>query len=467
MSMKFNGTDINTIYFNGTKLDKVYFNGILVFVNSYKRRLMVGDELPEFTNLYFDFPEGYHNQITANKTVLTINTKTQSESNYTKTVHIGDRINSPYKFVGFAQNEGSLLGDLNGPYSYDSSTQEEYNISSDYIYEDWKINSIVDCPTYRHIYVEDPNIRPFEVGDLITPNTRFYFSIPESLLSFYTALANLSVVENPPVGFKLATPDTHNNYTHMNIRVKVTSWTQSSTSGIYYINLEGNWLYNTSGTSGNGGSHVSYTFAQSVANTGAYDKSNKIVLEPPKLSQNLSTLLGSDFKNLTASDKNGEVTYINTKHPAYNYILVDTRTLCNPRPLRVGDILKKSTTNILCNFTTEFFKEQFDFIRSCENPTDAWSEISLTFATFKDSDGTRYDGVVRYSPEHDNYVIQIEEFGDTGIPLRIVIYNNVRSTTGYPTEVVGIKTLTKQLTVTAIYNEEFVTEHLQVDASTL
>ena len=43
------------------------------------------------------------------------------------------------------------------------------------------VNAIYDeYPSYRHCYIEDPNIRPIQVGDKIINGTKLYFVVPDN-----------------------------------------------------------------------------------------------------------------------------------------------------------------------------------------------------------------------------------------------------------------------------------------------
>ena len=408
-------------------VDHVFVDKNTLGTHYYKRRIQVGDELSG-KYIYNQIPgtSGVFKNNIPTTTQETI--KTQLAKIYTtnKTYSSGSHV---YK-ISYADTMGTTSNTNDLFYYYVGSdgtvSSDTYNgltyVENDYTRSPEVVTSIVNGPIHRSLYIEDPYIRPIQKGDILKEGTKFYFVFPDDMLYKF----------QEDFTFFMEQPFTTEEGTYMFLVFDIEV---GGEAGCYWYT---------------GGSNATSATTNILKYTNASPSGT--------LQTNLSTYT-------CGANDIGTVNYVAAQ--LEDYVLVDTRTLGNPRPLRVGDILKKSTTNILCNFTTEFFKEQFDFIRSCEDPMDAWSEISLTFATFEDSGGTRYDGVVRYSPESDDYVIQIEEFGDTGIPLRIVIYNRVRSTTGYPTEVVGIKTLTKQLTVTAIYNEEFVTEHLQVDPSTL
>ena len=60
-----------------------------------------------------------------------------------------------------------------------------------------------DETSYRAFYIEDENIKPLEVGDVIGPNTKFYFTLPDNIFELYAnnQSNDLSVMPlAPPVG---------------------------------------------------------------------------------------------------------------------------------------------------------------------------------------------------------------------------------------------------------------------------
>ena len=179
----FNGTELTNIYYNGTEISKMYCNGVLVFEKGpivYKRRIMVGDNLKGMT-VYNDFYSGYYN-------------------NFTKPT--GGAIVLPMKLVTVNYETTGMAGDLSGISYYEGSGT--ITINSDFLeaelyYYNWntgveRIGGTLTYPTdkdylvtevydidksYRHLYIEDPNIRPLQVGDVITSNTKFYFTFPD------------------------------------------------------------------------------------------------------------------------------------------------------------------------------------------------------------------------------------------------------------------------------------------------
>lgn len=48
------------------------------------------------------------------------------------------------------------------------------------------VTEVTDCQAYRHIYIEDPKIRPLKVGDALKNGTKLYFNIPDDITKLYS-----------------------------------------------------------------------------------------------------------------------------------------------------------------------------------------------------------------------------------------------------------------------------------------
>lgn len=196
----FNGTELTDIYYNGTEISKMYCNGVLVFEKGpsvvYKRRIMVGDDLKGMT-VYNDFYSGYYN-------------------NFTKPT--GGAIVLPMKLVTVNYETTGMAGDLSGISCYEGSGT--ITINSDFLeaelyYYNWntsveRIGGTLTYPTdkdylvtevydidksYRHLYIEDPNIRPIQVGDKIIEGTQLYFNFPDNPDSWLTDKYGCDVIK--------------------------------------------------------------------------------------------------------------------------------------------------------------------------------------------------------------------------------------------------------------------------------
>ena len=63
------------------------------------------------------------------------------------------------------------------------------------------VMTVNDNQAYRHIYIEDPNIRPLQVGDKIVAGTKFYFNFPDDFWKNYKlAQENIFDTDYPTPG---------------------------------------------------------------------------------------------------------------------------------------------------------------------------------------------------------------------------------------------------------------------------
>lgn len=170
----FNGTELTNIYYNGTEISKMYCNGVLVFEKGpsvYKRRIMVGDNL-RGKRIYFSFPDDY----------ATIRQGKEP---------IGDFI------VGNGSEtiwENSLYEILVGEYYY-VYIPDMLNSPSILSNDIGSVTNIEDCLAYRCCYIEDPNIRPIQVGDKIIEGTQLYFNFPDNPDSWLTGKYGCDVIK--------------------------------------------------------------------------------------------------------------------------------------------------------------------------------------------------------------------------------------------------------------------------------
>lgn len=170
----FNGTELTNIYYNGTEISKMYCNGVLVFEKGpsvYKRRIMVGDNL-RGKRIYFSFPDDY----------ATIRQGKEP---------IGDFI------VGNGSEtiwENSLYEILVGEYYY-VYIPDMLNSPSILSNDIGSVTNIEDCLAYRCCYIEDPNIRPIQVGDKIIEGTQLYFNFPDNPDSWLTGKYGCVVIK--------------------------------------------------------------------------------------------------------------------------------------------------------------------------------------------------------------------------------------------------------------------------------
>lgn len=207
----FNGTELTNIYYNGTEISKMYCNGVLVFEKGpsavYKRRIMVGDNLRGKT-LYFDgLTKAEMNEITSiirsENTTLVIETLTNTGI---EAIEGGDlpslgiypyfrirNIDIPIYFYDIYNDELDIC--LN---------KSVVKNDRDYVVTDisWKYASFAggeyinnDGFLYRKFYIEDPNIRPIQVGDKIIEGTQLYFNFPDNPDSWLTGKYGCEVIK--------------------------------------------------------------------------------------------------------------------------------------------------------------------------------------------------------------------------------------------------------------------------------
>ena len=185
----FNNTQLTSVFYNNNELDKMYYNNVLVFEKYvaptvYKRRIMVGDNL-KGKIIYSDFPSDWLNNM---------NTRMSNMETITY-VHVNDSVNesiyemtmpdngtSYYQKCVPVENYNSNFGNIyycegSDVNSCIQNPQLKYLSDKDYLVQ----TIISDNPSYRHCYIEDSNIRPIQEGDVITENTKIYFTWPDNL----------------------------------------------------------------------------------------------------------------------------------------------------------------------------------------------------------------------------------------------------------------------------------------------
>lgn len=226
-------------------------------VSKYKRRIMVGDDLSART-IFQDFPDNFY--------------KNDISYGSTRNIVISNDVNV-YEYM----NEGGFYEIMCGNsyiYRYDliSGTvfrKQDVNVGS---YPNANVTAITENEAYRHLFIEDPNIRPLQVGDVITANTKIYFTVPDDI--------DTVITDNSEVD-RIIVLDDKSNYV----------------SGIYISNqICMLALFVSYGTS-----------------TIFYEKQDGI------LDTNLSSAKDSRFV--------GTVKTINAESKIYTHVLVDTTTL--------------------------------------------------------------------------------------------------------------------------------------------
>lgn len=124
----------------------------------YKRRIMVGDNLNSKV-LYITLPPDFvvDSSTSIVETDMLNEIIKTKQSGDTGTPNVDLVYISDFIFVG-------LIG------------KTQYNMQSDF----GTVTDIVDTDdAYRHLFIEDPNIRPLQIGDKIINGTKFYGVVPD------------------------------------------------------------------------------------------------------------------------------------------------------------------------------------------------------------------------------------------------------------------------------------------------
>lgn len=209
------------------------------------------------------------------------------------------------------------------------------NITHRFPYDD---NAPVgDETSYRAFYIEDENIRPLEVGDVIGPETKFYFTLPDNIFELYAnnQSNDLSVMPlAPPVGESII---------------------KSNNIDIFTMTFAEQLIY--FGTIRNG---------YEIFRGPLISSTNKIINESI-YTVNLTDDLPESSGNLLP------ITEYNNFDFWSKYILVDTRTLY--RNVQIGDNLKNRTFYFTFpdNMYTDPEMTETSSVIACNNPYFAFS----------------------------------------------------------------------------------------------
>ena len=257
---------------------------------AYKRRIMVGDNLDN-TTLLLDFSEEWAEMykdttMTWNKNVIV----------FDNGAYIDGMNEDGYFGSDYVLETEDLIETI---WEYGRATNpDKYNIT--------KENSIVtsvdaDSTFYRNFYIEDPNIRPIQIGDILGQNTRLYFVFPDNFITW----------------------DSLSQYIDTTTQSSITI--VGSATGIYDMGLDVTSNPETLSTRANPGVYSVIRFYVEDDN-----EVNPIAYTPQTIGtettyKNKSTYLYTNTP--TTSQDSNKITSIN---PNFNqYILVDERTLVN------------------------------------------------------------------------------------------------------------------------------------------
>lgn len=148
----------------------------------YKRRIMVGDILGNKT-LYADFPDNF---VDITNLIETTDNRTICEYNSTSTLNtrIQEYTDTTFEY-GIYVGATALSNNI---YFYNIETNKLEVNENKYKMSDkvQDVTEVTDCQAYRHIYIEDPKIRPLKVGDALKNGTKLYFNIPDNITKLYS-----------------------------------------------------------------------------------------------------------------------------------------------------------------------------------------------------------------------------------------------------------------------------------------
>lgn len=172
-----NGNKWSGACIGGNVVSGLVKNGVVFYKKLqsvlYKRRIIVGDNLRgKVIFPYFLTP--VNDTFIDNRKLNIIVTN----SNYDENI---------YKIQHSVQNEPNLCQDIiasisESEYIYRYVSDNDFSQNNIMIFndKDYIVSNIDDCPSYRCIYIEDPNIRPLQVGDKIQNGTKIYFVVPDN-----------------------------------------------------------------------------------------------------------------------------------------------------------------------------------------------------------------------------------------------------------------------------------------------
>lgn len=158
---------------NGKVVSGLAKNGVVFYKKEqsvYKRRIMVGDNL-SYKTIYCDFPENYYQTISEE---IGMGNQRQVVISDASTTYIAERNYSP----DFEVRVINGIHWQNNIYNYENGVLQA-NLTSISLENFGSVVTINDNQAYRHIYIEDTNIRPIQVGDKIVPGTKFYGVVPD------------------------------------------------------------------------------------------------------------------------------------------------------------------------------------------------------------------------------------------------------------------------------------------------
>ena len=332
---------------------------------AYKRRIMIGDNLTG-KNIYFepyDLNEfgnycrnTYYKRADNMMDMIYLSIDDYFRDIVYQDIHTFAKENSSYCI-----DIPSKISNLTNTRLYDYSNQGA-SISTNVFKINNNINIIVenithrfpyddnapvgDETSYRAFYIEDENIRPLEVGDIIGAGTKFYFTFPDNLYEF------IPNTYAPEIGKEI-----------LILQAQQTN----NTENFYSIILSHNAFYD-----------------QRI-NIKTIDKDNVIFDTSGYRGGNI---INDSFYTVT-NEYIAKVTEYNNFDFWSKYILVDTRTLY--RNVKIGDNLKNRT--FYFTFPDDMYTEISEGMAlKCEDP----------YFTFNSSNFTVGGSLIAYCYPHWN-----------------------------------------------------------------
>lgn len=266
---------------NGKTVSGLVKNGVVFYkkpVSTYRRRIMVGDNLSNRT-IFQNFPDGFYKSGMSDGEQFNL-----IESN---NINIYEYYNGgSYNVYCGNRTDSNLL------YRYDlvfGRTMTKKDVTTG-TYLNATVTEINENKTYRHLFIEDENIRPLEVGDVITSTTKFYFTFPDDFYNYIKSTVDTSGRGDEVIIVEL---DNDNELDHLSL------WYNAliDSSKAYCVRMSGNY----------------YSTMEDVY---------QYIERTSPLLINKSIMTGTEIENFV-----GTVTMVDKTNEAYQHILVDTTTL--------------------------------------------------------------------------------------------------------------------------------------------
>ena len=261
---------------NGKVVSGLVKNGLVFYrmpVSTYRRRIMVGDNLSNRT-IFQDFPDGFYKSGMSDGEQFNL-----IESN---NINIYEYYNGgSYNVYCGNRTNSNLL------YRYDlvfGRTMTKKDVTTG-TYLNATVTEVNENKTYRHLFIEDENIRPVQVGEIITDNTVFYFTFADY---FHVDIQSMTDENRDKNFIEL---DDGSDYV------------------LAYVVGEYRVDFFTNNFS-----------AQDYGVCYAYDRNTGIRI-------NLSSKLAKDITDPWGNPFTGTVTMVDKNNEAYQHILVDATTL--------------------------------------------------------------------------------------------------------------------------------------------